>query len=215
MIKLYMVEGNQLEEVISYTLLENGKYNYKLTCSRCGGSGKLNHFMYVDGGVCFKCQGSGHIIKSGNLYKYEDALNKIAKYEQKQQQKELAKKALEEKKLCDLLESLPSMVKIVVDNKSYEYKDTLKNLGYKWIKEIKSWVGENDVPLKYFEMPRMELVDLYENRIDVELFEERKNAFLQSTKPNYQFFSNKGVKECMSLKIESLKEFDTKYGTST
>ena len=64
-------------------------------------------------------------------------------------------------------------------------------------------------------MLRMELVDLYENKINVELIEERKKAFLQSTKPNYQFFSSKGVKECMSLKIESLKEIDTKYGTST
>lgn len=30
-------------------------------CSRCGGTGRLNHYAHHDGGICFKCKGVGHI----------------------------------------------------------------------------------------------------------------------------------------------------------
>lgn len=32
---------------------------YRPTCSRCGGSGYLSQYSYVEGGRCFKCGGSG------------------------------------------------------------------------------------------------------------------------------------------------------------
>lgn len=31
---------------------------FKVPCQRCNGEGSLSHFTHVDGGICFKCNGS-------------------------------------------------------------------------------------------------------------------------------------------------------------
>lgn len=29
------------------------------TCRRCGGQGRIEHYRHVEGGVCFRCRGTG------------------------------------------------------------------------------------------------------------------------------------------------------------
>ena len=31
------------------------------SCGRCGGTGVINHYRQVNGGVCFKCNGLGYL----------------------------------------------------------------------------------------------------------------------------------------------------------
>jgi hypothetical protein len=31
------------------------------SCGRCGGTGVINHYRRVNGGVCFKCNGLGYL----------------------------------------------------------------------------------------------------------------------------------------------------------
>ena len=32
-------------------------------CGKCNGKGKISHYHYVSGGVCFACDGAGEIYK--------------------------------------------------------------------------------------------------------------------------------------------------------
>lgn len=33
----------------------------KVECKRCGGTGYINAYEHIDGGVCFACQGKGYL----------------------------------------------------------------------------------------------------------------------------------------------------------
>jgi hypothetical protein len=41
------------------------RHNPKLRCNRCDGTGHLQEFYYVAGGVCFDCNGWG--VRDGHL----------------------------------------------------------------------------------------------------------------------------------------------------
>lgn len=49
------------EEIISATEVDQTKKKAKkpTTCNRCYGAGKFQHVAHVQGGICFKCNGSG------------------------------------------------------------------------------------------------------------------------------------------------------------
>jgi len=40
--------------------IEDSRYQ---KCGKCNGKGKIDHYHYVSGGVCFKCDGAGKIYK--------------------------------------------------------------------------------------------------------------------------------------------------------
>jgi DnaJ-class molecular chaperone len=40
--------------------IEESRYK---KCGKCNGKGKIDHYHYVSGGVCFSCDGAGKIYK--------------------------------------------------------------------------------------------------------------------------------------------------------
>lgn len=50
-----LIESERLEKAI-----EESRYQ---TCGKCNGKGKITHYHYVSGGVCFSCDGKGKIYK--------------------------------------------------------------------------------------------------------------------------------------------------------
>lgn len=46
-------------EVIAINANGSKKILAEVTCSRCSGNGRLENFRQVDGGICFKCDGTG------------------------------------------------------------------------------------------------------------------------------------------------------------
>lgn len=48
------------EEARKEEAIEAARYT---RCGKCEGKGKIPHFHYVSGGVCFSCDGAGKIYK--------------------------------------------------------------------------------------------------------------------------------------------------------
>lgn len=46
-------------DVIAINANGSKKVLAEITCSRCSGHGRLENFRQVDGGICFKCDGTG------------------------------------------------------------------------------------------------------------------------------------------------------------
>lgn len=50
----------------------------KMNCIKCGGSGWIRNFKYVEGGKCFKCEGKGYILNDNTvLVEYFDKSGKL------------------------------------------------------------------------------------------------------------------------------------------
>ena len=99
---------------------KNGtKYYVSHKCQRCGGRGIIPHYNYIDGGVCYECNGSG-VSDKGTITK-EYTLEYKAKLEAKQQAKlaeEQAKQqAIEAKREADKQERIKAQaVKYATSN---------------------------------------------------------------------------------------------------
>lgn len=109
----------------------NGTRHYSTCkCSRCEGTGYLNEYIYIDGGVCFKCGGSG-IQKKRRTQKIMTE-EYVAKLEAKRQEKAKAK-AVESNKDFFVNQGFNENGKTyVVLGNTYEIKDELKSLGAKY-----------------------------------------------------------------------------------
>lgn len=149
---------------------KNGtRYFYDYACDRCGGTGKIYAYRYIDSGTCFKCGGSGHKT-SGSLVKvytpdhYEELK---AKREQREADKIAQKRDNFKKNLPVILRNMGFGVEgeELVIYRPYEdtwaYKDQLKEAGYKYNKTV-GWFGEK--PLDGWNMQRMtseQVVNIY------------------------------------------------------
>lgn len=67
---------------------KNGTKYYEVVqdCCKCGGTGYIKHYAYIDGGVCYDCNGSGVYITKSKEYTPEYA-EKLEQQRIKRQQK--------------------------------------------------------------------------------------------------------------------------------
>lgn len=66
---------NKNGEILTYEKVENNECN----CIKCGGTGKIEVYNYIENGVCFKCGGSGRQQLPIKTYTLEDAEIKAKK----------------------------------------------------------------------------------------------------------------------------------------
>lgn len=131
---------------------KNGtKIYHDYTCPKCGGSGHIYYYSYVQGGVCFKCNGSGRKEKPTIIKEHTPEYAK--KLEDRRIEK--ARKAEEEKRR-QLTESAAERDKEFIDNNffgnnhifvikgnTFDIKETLKAEGCKFRRGIGWYSKEN------------------------------------------------------------------------
>lgn len=108
---------------------KNGtKYWVENKCPKCGGSGYLSCYGHVEGGVCFKCDGSGWFPHTWKEYTPEYA----AKLADRRLAKARAKSDEVNKELFRKLGMNEDGKAWVVVGNTYEIKDQLKEAGAKY-----------------------------------------------------------------------------------
>lgn len=135
------------------------RYFWDNTCPRCGGTGHLHGYEYVQGGICFKCEGSGVVEKPRTIKVYTEAHGAKLKAgrEARAQQKEVERlekaRASRGEWLCKLGFGSENgeWVLYMVKGNTYSIKDELKALGCKFQPSI-GWYSAQ--PLDGYECQR-------------------------------------------------------------
>ena len=145
---------------------KNGTKIYQdYTCPRCGGTGKLVWFSHVYNGDCFKCNGSGTLVKPVVYKEYTDEY--IAKRNAKRVAETEAKRAeslkhidAEKEKKGFICEDGEWVIYRVV-GKTYEIKDLLKSLGAHFNIYV-NWYFNKPINSDKFRVQRMVFDDVAE-----------------------------------------------------
>jgi hypothetical protein len=108
---------------------KNGtKYYEDNCCPRCGGRGYLECYKFIEGGVCFQCQGSGFGLTKWKEYtpEYQAILDERRKVREQKKAAEFDAHRADYYKDLGLDENGHAFVVLA---KTFEHKDELKNLG--------------------------------------------------------------------------------------
>lgn len=135
------------------------RYFWDNTCPRCGGTGHLHGYEYVQGGICFKCNGSGVVEKPRTIKVYTEAHGAKLKAgrEARAQQKEIERLEKARALRGEWLSKLGfgnedgEWVLYMVKGNTYSIKDELKALGCKFQPSI-GWYSAQ--PLDGYECQR-------------------------------------------------------------
>lgn len=135
------------------------RYFWDNTCPRCGGTGHLHGYEYVQGGICFKCEGSGVVEKPRTIKVYTEAHGAKLKAgrEARAQQKEIERLEKARASRGEWLSKLGfgnedgTYVLYMVKGNTYSIKDELKALGCKFQPSI-GWYSAQ--PLDGYECQR-------------------------------------------------------------
>lgn len=113
---------------------KNGtKYWMDDTCPKCGGSGYIDGYWMIEGGICFKCGGNGKGVQKWKEHTPEYA----AKLEAKRVAKAKAKAPeINAKFFKSIGFNENGEAWVVVGVNTYEVKDALKEAGAKFTNEI-------------------------------------------------------------------------------
>ena len=117
-------------------------YHHRCRCAKCGGTGMIDYYRPVNGGVCFDCDGSGIVEYDTKEYtpEYEEKLRQQA---EKRRERQIAK---EREKAPELNAEFfkkngfnPEGKTYVVLGDTYSIKDELKAQGAKWDNLSRHW----------------------------------------------------------------------------
>ena len=239
----YMVAPSYQNAKIVEVNVETKKAHIKEECDRCGGLGfivsRVENNQYipipVDGGVCYKCNGSGIIdrwVKAYTEEEYEKYENSQKRAKERRMEKaeaarqEKLNKSEENRKA--LLESWGydpenPLIWLVGGGSTFEIKDQLKEQGCKFCKEL-GWYSCKpiDVPEGYG-MVSINFMDAYNWLPFVKRFEikeeakEIAEAALSSLEPESHSEYIGEIKERirdLDVTLTAIRTFDGFYGTS-
>lgn len=135
------------------------RYFWDNTCPRCGGTGHLHGYEYVQGGICFKCEGSGVVEKPRTIKVYTEAHGAKLKAgrEARAQQREVERLEKARASRGEWLSKLGfgnedgEWVLYMVKGNTYSIKDELKALGCKFQPSV-GWYSAQ--PLDGYECQR-------------------------------------------------------------
>lgn len=193
---------------------KNGtKYWFEVKCPRCGGSGYIYGYEHVEGGICFKCNGSGRYEHSWKEYTPE--------YAQKLDDRRLAKaKKTAPARNAALLKKLGfdenGKAWIVVGN-TFEIKDQLKAAGAKF--NDFGWHFDHEVA--DFPVHEVDILDFAEVSIDGSYQLGNRGDILNYTKElrdkyaprtnSSEYVGSVGEKLELSAKYLGCSSYETHY----
>ena len=193
---------------------KNGtKYWMETKCPKCGGTGHIDYYSYIEGGICFLCGGSGYHETTWKEYTPE--------YAQKLADRRLAKakkKAPEQnaKLLKKMGFSEDGRAWVVVGN-TYEIKDELKEAGAKWFNLIGWHFDREDNGFNCFELNINEITTMgwADNYVleDYSYIEEyiKEQKAKHAPKSDSEYVGEIGDKVELSLTYKTYYTFETHY----
>lgn len=222
---------------------EKGKMvvNAKCKCDRCGGLGiivaRVENGKYipipVDGGVCYKCGGSGTVKKTIRAYT-EKEYNALQRAKERNAQKKTEAAAAKEKELLENAAKYKhevalklgfgedEKVYLVYGDDTYAIKDELKRLGARFDPTLK-WFFSKEVELpEGYKLYGMSFDELYtynprtkwaEFKEDAKSLVVRKMAELKgpSTSQFYPGVEKERIRN-ITAKVKSIRGFEGAYG---
>ena len=218
---------NERKELIMAHLVKTDKngteYWVEHKCSKCGGTGYIKAYDYVDGGVCFQCGGSGLHTHTWKVYtpEYETRLierrlNKARKEAPEKNAQFFAKMGADEQ----------GNVWVVMGD-TFAIKDAIKEAGGKFCKVIgwhfdkqvegfetqcfgvESWTDVTEVGT-YKEMNTYDY-DLDDYIMPAPAIKAAQNAYRASQSHSHHVY-NVGDKVELSLTVKRVSGYDTAYG---
>lgn len=116
-------------------------------CRKCGGSGWLYYYSHVDGGICFRCSGSGDDPSPEKIVIYTPEYK--AKLVAKRTAKRKAEAEEKNRKLLEAYGFAPNTEKVyLILGNTYTIKDDLKAAGAKY-NSLFGWYFSNPTDSKY------------------------------------------------------------------
>ena len=205
---------------------KNGKQyiTVKEPCPRCGGTGVLTHFYHCDHGVCFKCRGGGYFEKVVRIYTEKELARMNKAKEQKREKAEKERRARQLKKQYEWPVrngfDEDGMTWIFVKGDTYAIKDTLKNAGYKFNKQL-GWHGAeclNDLPDGYelFQIGFSEVYDWpFETTSEPEFIGAQVIADAKAKVGQGEFVGEIGERlRALDVQLMSVREYNGSFGLS-
>lgn len=193
---------------------EKGNSNVRVACGRCGGTGRLQCYSHVQGGVCFQCNGACYFTKSYKLRSLEEAEKLQAKYRAKKEKEEQVKRAKLMEEFMNKYDSLTDMY--VVYKNSYDNKDYLKSIGYKFEPTLKSWYGsvEPDLEEGFVKISKEDFYSVDEAYYHIKLNLENILGILRNEeKVDTSYYGEVGKSYEETLKVERIKIVDGQYSS--
>lgn len=224
--KYLVADTYQSMEQIGTPFEKNGKpyITVKEPCSKCGGTGVITHFYHIDHGTCFDCHGTGFFKRDVRIYaeKELERMNKAKEQRrekiQREKEERMRKRQIEWPLKNGFDEDLNTW--IFVKGDTFAIKDSLKEIGYKFNKEL-GWHGTEcleDLPEGY-EIFQIGFNEAYEwpfitasepDFIGARVIEEAKNKVGCG-----EFVGEIGERlRALDVQLMSIREFDGAFGLS-
>lgn len=190
---------------------KNGtKYWFERKCPKCGGTGYIDCYLYVEGGRCFHCGGTGEYPHSWKEYTPEYA----AKLEERRIARE-KKKAPEKnaKFLRDNGFNEEGFTWIVLGN-TFEIKEELKAAGAKFNNEL-LWHFDHEqskyptIKVSIEEVCRKNFVDVWVFNGAWDYVKDLLEA--NAPKTESQYIGNVGDKVDLKVTLASVHTYETNY----
>lgn len=213
-------------EQIGEVFEKDGKNHIKVkeTCGRCIGTGYFQAFSHVQGGVCFKCGGSGYIINTVRAYS-ETEYATIERAAEKRKAKK------EEERIAGINEANVHYQNkkgfyngyiMAVLGDTYPIKEELKELGAKYSKAFGWYFPGGEEPesdfknYKYFRVNWEDVKQEVNGYIIMKDEDKLKEWFLGETaEPSKSTFQgNVGNKIEVELKVVGVFDFIGRYGVT-
>lgn len=182
-------------------------------CPKCDGKGEINYYKHVQAGICFKCEGNRFMYKNMKLRTMEEALKLVAKYEAKKEKERQEYLAKRREEFIAKYETLTDMYVVYKD--SYEIKDYLKELGYKFSSALKVWYGAVK-PDKgtYVFIAKEDFFDINEEINEINVNKVKINKLIdEATLLNTEFFGEVDKKYNLKLKVLNVKIIEGRFTT--
>ena len=190
-----------------------GNANVREVCPKCGGTGVLHCYKHIQNGVCFKCDGARYFVKSRKLRTMEEALKMQEKYLEKKRKEQEEYMAKRRQEFIAKYETLTDMYVVYKD--SYEIKDYLKELGYKFSNALKVWYGPTE-PAKgtYVFITKEDFFEIEEDANEININYSNINRIIgDATLANTEFFGEVDKKYTEHLKVLNVKIIEGKFTT--
>ena len=208
-----------MEKLIKRYVDEKGKEwgTYKIECPRCDGRGFLERIdwkMTDNEGRCFKCMGTGYIVKDKRILT-----------EKEKEQREKAKVRREEKKEAERLEKIRVAEEkkqeeinnepytfICIDKNSYSKKEILKENGYRW--RCGKWIGTEKV--EGVELLQVVTADIITDSLELEYDATKIELAIQKhNTENSSYVGAVGEKVKQEVTLTKELYFRNNYGYNT
>ncbi len=192
---------------------KNGtKYWVENKCDRCGGTGYIEYFNYVYGGVCFQCNGTGYHERKWKEYTPEYEA-KLAERRLAKARKEAPEKNAKFFKRYGLSEDGTAWV---VLGDTYPIKDELKAAGAKW-NGLYGWhfdhEAENTIKVTIDKVAEMNDIGewwFFDTIIVCDTIEKMVKAATPTKET--EFVGQVGEKIKLNLTYKNLAWYETSYG---